>query len=305
MTISVIIPTFHRPALLEEAVASICKQSLLPLEIIIGDDSRNDETEELILRKLSPISCVPIRYVRHKPSAGQASNVDRLIHMAEGELIALLHDDDLFCLDALLTLEKCFAAADIAVAYGKQYCADATGNINEAASEEVNNYFYRSCEYAGTKLEFLEAAILQQFPNDGFLIRSDIAKAIGYIEGEALMGDACDLAFSILCAHRFPKMKAHFLNEFTAVYRASPTSIARSNPRNNAAYRAFQYVSRLPTEITSRQRIRQWLREKSPVAIAQACILGHKTEARHWYFSEWHREKILSLGGLRRGWMLI
>lgn len=303
--ISVIIPTYQRPDYLSEAVKSISAQTLLPSEIIIGDDSKNDETERLVNSRLIHESKVPIRYFHNSPSLGQALNVDRLIRLAACNLIALLHDDDLFCPQAFELLVPCFTDPDVAVAYGKQFLANECGNIAGDDSQKMNDSFYRNVAYSGSKLNFLEAAILQQFPNDGFIIRSNVAIKVGYVQAEEIMGDACDQGFSILCAQTFPKMKAYFVDQYTAVYRESSSSIARNNPKNNAAYRAFKYVSALPESTISCPRISRWLMSKSAVAVAQAAILGDKSRARQWYFSKWHRGRILTLGGIRRAMMLL
>jgi glycosyltransferase involved in cell wall biosynthesis len=305
MKISVIIPTYQRPQFLWEAVKSVWCQTLLPCEIIIGDDSKNNETKQLVHNKLIPESKIPIRYWHNDPPLKQARNVDRLIQLATGHVTALLHDDDLFCPRALEWLAPCFVDPAVAVACGKQYVANEQGDIDREASEKMNDSFYRNATYVGSQFGFLESAILQQFPNDGFLIRSAVAKSVGYLNAEKIMGDACDQGFSILCAQAFPTMKINFVDQYTAIYRESSSSIARNNPKNDISYRSFKYVSRLPAALANQPRIDRWLREKSAAAVSQAAMLGDKQKARQWYFSKWHRGKILTLGGVRRAWMLV
>ena len=43
-SISICIPTYQRPKFIQEALYSVFKQTLQPLEIVIGDDSRDDLT---------------------------------------------------------------------------------------------------------------------------------------------------------------------------------------------------------------------------------------------------------------------
>ncbi|RUT63328.1 hypothetical protein C1149_16050 [Clostridium botulinum] len=46
--VSVLIPTYNRPEYFKEALESVINQTYRNIEIIIGDDSTNDETENLI-----------------------------------------------------------------------------------------------------------------------------------------------------------------------------------------------------------------------------------------------------------------
>ncbi len=43
-----LIPTYNRPEYFKEALESVINQTYRNIEIIIGDDSTNDETENLI-----------------------------------------------------------------------------------------------------------------------------------------------------------------------------------------------------------------------------------------------------------------
>ena len=107
MKISVCIPTYNRLKTLREAVASCLNQSRLPDEIIIGDDSGSDETENWI-NEIQNDSAVKIRYYHNRPSLKQAGNVNKLFNYAEGELLILLHDDDLLMPQAIQHLFSCF-----------------------------------------------------------------------------------------------------------------------------------------------------------------------------------------------------
>ncbi len=53
MKVSVIIPTYHRPYLLKETIDSVLAQTVRPYEILIGDDSKNDETADLVQKEIS------------------------------------------------------------------------------------------------------------------------------------------------------------------------------------------------------------------------------------------------------------
>src|SRR4051812_46032781 len=107
MKIAVCIPTYNRPDLLSEALQSCLNQTILPREILIGDDSFDNKTGKLI-NQIALSSAVKIRYFHNDPSLGQAINVNSLFKNVKEELTMLLHDDDTLLPDALENLLKCF-----------------------------------------------------------------------------------------------------------------------------------------------------------------------------------------------------
>jgi glycosyltransferase involved in cell wall biosynthesis len=190
LSISICIPTYNRPDFLQQAVKSCLDQTVAPLEIIIGDDSPTEDTSALI-RELIKTTDVKIRYFHNVPALGQALNVNDMFTKVEGKFTILLHDDDLLLPNALEDLHNCFLKnTEIDAAFGKQYFMSEAGVVDLKASEEINKVFYRSSEYEGTRLSPLEAGFLQQFPNDGYLIKSSVVKEIGYSD---VALDACDL----------------------------------------------------------------------------------------------------------------
>ena len=88
LSVSVIIPTFNRSALLKRAVESVLAQSYRGFELMVVDDGSDDDTPELVAGFEDSI-----RYIRQEnrgPSA--ARNVG--ITNAGGEFIAFLDSDD-------------------------------------------------------------------------------------------------------------------------------------------------------------------------------------------------------------------
>jgi glycosyltransferase involved in cell wall biosynthesis len=299
MKISICIPTFNRADLLKVCLESCFNQSLAPYEILIGDDSPGDETSELVQSLMDKSPC-PVRYFHNRPALKQSANVHHLLQEASGDFISIMHDDDLYEKSALEILSKCFATSEVMVSYGKQKIIDNDGLYDHASTLALNNDFCRESSYSGIQEDFLTSALIQQFPNNGFLIRSNLAKSVGYLEPERLMGDACDYAFAILCARQEPFGKSYFVDEYTGFYRLSNQSIIRNNPTNNAAFLAYEYVSSLERNITEKPLVSKWLEEKSSHAISQASKLGLYQTALSWYFSEWHTSKRYTLGGIKR-----
>ena len=92
--VSVLIPTYNRPFYFEQALKSALTQTYKNIEIVIGDDSTNDETEQLIQPYLKQYPT--IRYIKNKKNIGQFENDLMLLEESNGEFVNLLKDDDLF-----------------------------------------------------------------------------------------------------------------------------------------------------------------------------------------------------------------
>lgn len=91
--LSVIIPTFKRPILLQKAVKSVQEQDFKDLEIIISDDNSNDETVELVKKMQEEDS--RIKYVLNtKYKQGPNGNKNNGLDHANGEFVSFLDDDD-------------------------------------------------------------------------------------------------------------------------------------------------------------------------------------------------------------------
>jgi len=86
--VSVIITTYNRARLAEEAVKSVLAQSFTNYEIILVDDGSTDETEK-ILKKY------PLKYLRQK-RAGISSARNRGIAESRGKYVCFLDSDDLW-----------------------------------------------------------------------------------------------------------------------------------------------------------------------------------------------------------------
>lgn len=93
--VSVLIPTYNRPYYLEQALQSVINQTYKNIEIIIGDDSTNNDTEEIINKKYINVY-LNIKYFHNVKNLGQFNNDLKLMEMANGEYINFLMDDDLF-----------------------------------------------------------------------------------------------------------------------------------------------------------------------------------------------------------------
>lgn len=89
--VSVIIPTYNRSALLQEAVASVLAQTYSSLEIVVVDDGSHDDTAQVIAN----FSDARIAYY-YQENAGRSAARNLGLQFARGEFIGFLDDDDLY-----------------------------------------------------------------------------------------------------------------------------------------------------------------------------------------------------------------
>ncbi|KZE97127.1 Spore coat polysaccharide biosynthesis protein SpsA [Geobacillus stearothermophilus] len=91
--VSILIPTYNRPHYFELALQSALNQTYENIEVIVCDDSTNDEVEKMLEPYLNKYN--NIRYYRNNPSLVEG-NFDRCFQLARGEYINYLMDDDIF-----------------------------------------------------------------------------------------------------------------------------------------------------------------------------------------------------------------
>jgi glycosyltransferase involved in cell wall biosynthesis len=91
-SVSVVIPTRARSTLLERCLSSLVQQRRPPDEVIVSEDGADPETSRVIseFRELLP----NLSHIRHEPPLGLLENSDKALRLANGDLVAMLHDDD-------------------------------------------------------------------------------------------------------------------------------------------------------------------------------------------------------------------
>ncbi|VEP12243.1 conserved hypothetical protein [Hyella patelloides LEGE 07179] len=95
--VSVIIPTYNREELIQDAIQSVRNQTYRPLELLIIDDGSTDNTRSVIDRFKSQTEQdreITIRYLFQKQKGAQAARNLGLIE-SQGEYIQFLDSDDI------------------------------------------------------------------------------------------------------------------------------------------------------------------------------------------------------------------
>ena len=99
--VSIIIPTFNRKELLEEAVNSCLAQTYPNLEVFIVDDGSTDGTEEVVLRKLVGEWASKAVQYRKQVNAGASAARNTGLALAGGAYVQFLDSDDILMPDKL------------------------------------------------------------------------------------------------------------------------------------------------------------------------------------------------------------
>jgi glycosyltransferase involved in cell wall biosynthesis len=91
--ISICIPAYKRVDYLNRLLQSIVIQEFKDFEVIVTDDSPNNEVE-ILCKKFAP--SLSIRYYKNPVALGTPDNWNKAISLAKGAWIKLMHDDDWF-----------------------------------------------------------------------------------------------------------------------------------------------------------------------------------------------------------------
>lgn len=107
MRVSVVIPTYSRPEMLQQALQSIAAQTYHDWEVIVVDDGSDPP---VTAQDISQIVGERFRLQHHPQSLGTAAAKNHGVAAASGELITLLDDDDLLEPSALQTITSVFSS---------------------------------------------------------------------------------------------------------------------------------------------------------------------------------------------------
>jgi len=170
--VSVVIPTYDRPAYLRLALASALGQTYRRLEIVVHDNASREDPSALVAELADP----RIRLYRNPRIIGQTPNILAGVAKATGKYIAILGDDDLWRPDFIATLLAPMEAdPEIVVAFCDHDIIDADGRLDAVKTEKVTRRFGRHAIAAGAHRPFDDIALLYRAicVVSGALIRAD------------------------------------------------------------------------------------------------------------------------------------
>jgi glycosyltransferase involved in cell wall biosynthesis len=170
--VSVVIPTYDRPAYLRLALASALKQTHRHLEIIVHDNASRQDPSPIVAEFADP----RVRFYRNARTIGQTSNILAAVAKATGKYVAILGDDDVWQSDFIAALVAPMEAdPQIVVAFCDHDIIDADGRLDAEQTEEVTRRFGRHAISDGAHRPFDDVALLYRAicVVSGAVIRAD------------------------------------------------------------------------------------------------------------------------------------
>ncbi len=135
-TTSVVIPTYDRPDMLEEAVESVFAQTYPNVEPIVVDDA----SPEPVAPRLRSTFEADLRVIRHESNRGANAARNTGIDAASGPVVSFLDDDDRWAPEKLARQMEAFEAGPLSrgvVIVGQRYVDD-NGNITHVRRPDVH-----------------------------------------------------------------------------------------------------------------------------------------------------------------------
>lgn len=193
--VSVIIPTYNRPAYLKEAIGSAVRQTYRHIEIIVSDNCSPENPQAIV----ESFQDSRIRFFRNSSNLGMLPNTINTFKRARGKYVASLLDDDMWEEDFLEKLVPPLEAnSDLTLAFCDHYVIDADGKIDNSATQKCSQLYKREGLKAGIYQPFSELALVHQAvsPATAAVIRKD---AVEWDKFPSEVGGQWDLYLAYLC----------------------------------------------------------------------------------------------------------
>jgi glycosyltransferase involved in cell wall biosynthesis len=108
--ISIALATFNGDRYLQEQLESLAKQTVLPKELIVSDDSSSDRTGEIIASFIHNAP-FPVRFHINSCRLGYSANFFQAAHLCTGSYIAFCDQDDIWEIDKIECITRLLWAA--------------------------------------------------------------------------------------------------------------------------------------------------------------------------------------------------
>ena len=224
--VSVIVPTYNRPAMLEEALRSVLAQTYTNFEIVVVNDAGEDVAD--VINRFQ--GRAKISYLRHSENKGLAAARNTGIRAANGKYIAYLDDDDLYYPQHLEVLIGFLENSDYRVAY--------TDSL-QAFQSRIND------RYVTTKTEKLFS---HDFDRDLFLVnnyipvlnivhRRDLLEEVGYFD--ETLGTHEDWELSIRLSRKYDY---YHIKSITAEFRVRDDATNMTDTKRSDFLRTLRLI---------------------------------------------------------------
>lgn len=173
-TVSVVVSTFRREAVLMRALRSIAGQTMRDFEVVVVDDNGdlawNQKAEAIVDEFKTEYPWIPIKYIQNSVNLGSAQARNCGVAAADGEYVTFLDDDDVYLpqkicrqLEYMQTNAIDYCAEDIALYYEDETLSEKRirGDISGLNSEMLLRYHFMH-HITGTDTMMFRKAYLEQ-----------------------------------------------------------------------------------------------------------------------------------------------
>jgi glycosyltransferase involved in cell wall biosynthesis len=186
--IQIFIATHNRPKLVLNAINSVLNQDFDSFEVIVSDNSSNDETENLILRFKNK----QLTYKRRKPSMPATDHLNTILKEVTSEYFMIFHDDDIMHKDMIKLLYATIVNNNDVIAVGSN--AEIIRN-GKREKKYFNKRLRKDIKIKSISEMVFAYSVPSFVPFPSYLYRKEVAQRlrINYAQG----GKHADAAFII------------------------------------------------------------------------------------------------------------
>jgi len=275
-------------------VRRVFENEVRPIEIVISDNAFSEESAAATRLFRPPEGIV----LRHIPNAGEptpSENVRNALRAATHERIVLMHDDDYMLPGGIDALVAGWDARndDVDAVYGRQLIVQADGETDREATDYYDTLRFKNKDF-GPQASKLRAALSQQFPNNGMLMRRSIFERIGYPDERDVGRIPVDLIFGIRYALASTRPFV-LVDNYVSAYRLTEQSILRDNTASriydgHLGYAALESIATATD--SERDAKKTALALLAPLAVAGYLKVGEPRKALGVFRSNfWRMEK--------------
>lgn len=186
--IQLFIATYNRPSSVLNAIRSALDQDFDSYEVIVSDNSTNDETQLLI----SQINDKRLLYKRRKPSLPALGHLNAILKDITSDYFMIFHDDDTLHNDMIKNLYSTLIKNRNAVAIGSN------AKVIKKGIVQKKNYYpnLKSIKLINNRDEFIKCYLLYHMvPFPSYLYKNIVAQKLCFNPEQG--GKYCDAAFII------------------------------------------------------------------------------------------------------------
>jgi glycosyltransferase involved in cell wall biosynthesis len=287
--VTIAIPTLERLHYLKEAVASARAQTYARVEILVGDDGRDDALREWCLAQAAADERV--RYLRHERRLGLAGNWNALADAARGRYVVVIGDDDRLLPSFVGTLLKA-SAPETSVVFSNHYLIDERGRRLEAESAECTRAYARDLLPAGRVADAAAVVWRNSVPVCASLMRTSDVRRLRFKEDL----NTPEIELFVRLANEGGAFT--FVPEYLCEYRTHARSVTAAGLRSE---RLAPYLINLPAPAAAEPYKRRFMAPLLADAVGRSLQSGDREAARGFLKSDYYPRPAGDLKDLLRG----